>query len=202
MFNPDYDKYIEKSQQFAQPILNHIRELVHQGCPEVVEKIKWSFPCFEYKKAILCHMASFKQHCSFGFWLGSVMDDPDNILNSSNESAMGQLGRIQSLSDLPSDEIMIRYIHQAMSLIDAGVKLSKKEPANGSKEIEIPDEMLKALKKNDKAMATFDSFSNSNKKEYVEWVKEAKTQATKDKRLETTIEWLSEGKVKNWKYIK
>lgn len=201
MRNNQYDLYIEKSQDFAKPILNHLRELVHNACPQVEEKIKWSFPCFEYKKAILCHMASFKQHCSFGFWLGSVMDDPDGILNSSGESAMGQLGRITSLKDLPSDDIMIRYIHQAMHLIDSGVKLSKKDPAE-KKELVISEEFNNALDANDKARATFENFSYSNKKEYVEWINDAKTEATRVKRLETAIEWLSEGKIKNWKYVK
>jgi uncharacterized protein YdeI (YjbR/CyaY-like superfamily) len=196
-----YDLYIEKSQDFAKPILIHLRELVHQACPQVDEKIKWSFPCFEYKKTILCHMASFKQHCSFGFWLGSVMDDPDGILNSSTEAAMGQLGRLTSLNDLPSDEILIRYIHQAMLLVDSGVKLTKKDPAE-KKELVISDEFNIALDNNDKARATFENFSYSNKKEYVEWINDAKTEATRDKRLETTIDWLSEGKVKNWKYLR
>lgn len=201
MKNPQYDLYIEKSQEFAKPILNHVRELVHKACPEVDEKMKWSFPNFEYKKNILCSMASFKQHCSFGFWLGSLMEDPDGILNPVGETAMGQLGRISSLKDLPSDEIMIRYIHHAMDLIDQGVKQKKKEPLSSS-EIVIPDILKNALKNNDKANATFEKFSPSNKKEYIEWINDAKTDSTKAKRLETTLEWLEEGKVRNWKYIK
>lgn len=202
MYNEQYDLYIEKSQGFAQPILRHLRDLVHKACPEVEEKMKWSFPNFEYKKSILCSMASFKQHCAFGFWLGAIMEDPDKILNSSGESAMGQLGRITKLSDLPSDEILIRYLHQAMDLIDKGVKMTKKDTSQKEYNLEIPTALKLALEQNDKAMATFENFSNSNKKEYIVWINEAKTEATKQKRLETTIEWLKEGKIKNWKYVK
>lgn len=202
MYNEQYDLYIEKSQGFAQPILRHLRDLVHKAYPEVEEKMKWSFPNFEYKKSILCSMASFKQHCAFGFWLGAIMEDPDKILNSSGESAMGQLGRITKLSDLPSDEILIRYLHQAMDLIDKGVKMPKKDTSQKEYNLEIPTALKLALEQNDKAMATFENFSNSNKKEYIVWINEAKTEATKQKRLETTIEWLEEGKIKNWKYVK
>lgn len=202
MKNPQYDTYIEKSQEFAQPILIHLRELVHKACPEVEEKMKWSFPNFEYKKTILCSMASFKQHVAFGFWLATVMEDPDGILNNeSKESAMGQLGRISSKKDLPSDAILLRYIHQAMSLIDQGVKLKKQNTVNTT-EIVVPEVLIEALKKSDKAQATFDNFSPSNKREYVMWINEAKTEATRDKRLETAIEWMEEGKVRNWKYMK
>lgn len=202
VLNSKVDTYIDKSQEFAQPILTHLRALVHKACPEVEEKIKWSFPNFDYKNSILCSMASFKEHCAFGFWLGGIMEDPDGILSKGGETAMGQLGKIRSLNDLPSDEIMIRYIHQAMDLIDKGVKIPKKPTAEKKKELKIPEILQDALNKNDKARLTFDQFSYSNKKEYAEWIIEAKTETTKLKRLETTLEWLEEGKVRNWKYLK
>lgn len=202
MYNEQYDKYIEKSGDFAQAILTHLRNLVHKACPEVDETMKWSFPNFVYKKSILCSMASFKHHCAFGFWHGAIMDDPDKILNNSESSAMGQFGRITKLSDLPSDEIIIQYLHQAMGLIDKGVKVPKTDPSLKEYNLEIPIALQQALQKNDKAMATFEKFSNSNKKEYIVWINEAKTEVTKQKRLETTIEWLEEGKIKNWKYVK
>jgi uncharacterized protein YdeI (YjbR/CyaY-like superfamily) len=201
MKNIQYDNYIEKSQEFAQPILSHLRELIHKACPSVEEKIKWGFPNFEYKKTILCSMASFKNHCAFGFWLGSLMVDPEHILNQKSESAMGQLGRITSLKDLPSDEVLIQYIFQAMDLIDKGVKLNKKETTE-KKELEVPAILQQALSENDKAKATFDNFSNSNKKEYINWINDAKTEVTMKRRLEDAIEWMSEGKVRNWKYLK
>ncbi len=168
----------------------------------VDEKMKWSFPNFEYKGSILCHMASFKQHCTFGFWLGGVMDDPDNILIKVGETAMGQFGRIKGLEDLPRDEIIIRYIHEAMRLSDEGVKPPKSEITKTKVDLTIPKELEEALNTNDKARATFDHFSPSKRKEYMEWINDAKTEETKEKRLATTIEWLEEGKSKNWKYDK
>lgn len=195
------DVYIEKSAEFAQPILNHLRAIIHKAVPDVHETMKWSFPHFEYKKSILCSMASFKQHCSFGFWLGSLMNDTDNILKSVGESGMGQFGKITKIEDLPSEEIITQYIYQAVQLIDSGAKLIKK-PATTSKEIEIPTILQEAFSLNEKAKATFEKFSPSHRKEYIAWILEAKTEATRERRVVTTIEWLSEGKSRNWKYEK
>jgi uncharacterized protein YdeI (YjbR/CyaY-like superfamily) len=200
MYHPKCDAYIEKSAEFAQPILKEIRALVHAVCPEVEETIKWGFPNFMYKKAILCSMASFKNHCSFGFWLGGVMDDPEKILQRVGDSGMGQLGKITSMDDLPDFEVLKKYIIHAMELTDRGVKIRKVEKEKV--EIEIPIAFQEALSQNDKAKASFEQFSPSHRKEYIQWIAEAKTEATRDKRIATAIEWLSEGKSRNWKYAK
>jgi uncharacterized protein YdeI (YjbR/CyaY-like superfamily) len=192
--DPRVDAYIKSSADFAKPILNHLRKQVHQACPDVEETMKWSFPHFDYK-GMLCSMASFKQHCAFGFWKSSL------VLGSNGQSkeAMGQFGRITTLSDLPKDAVLAKYIKVAAKLNDDGVKVAKPKPT-ARKELVVPDYMLAALKKNKKAQATFDGFNYSHKKEYVEWVTEAKTEETRDRRLATTIEWLSEGKSRHWKY--
>ncbi len=196
------DSYIDKSAEFAQPILSHLRELVHKAVPDVQETMKWSFPNFVYKKSILCAMASFKNHCSFGFWLMSKMEDPDKVFKREEAGGMGSFGKMTSPADLPSDEIIIRYIIEATMLIDQGVKVDKKPVQKDSKELIVPLELEDALKNNPKAMATFERFSPSHRKEYILWITEAKTEATRLKRLETTIEWLTEGKSRNWKYEK
>ncbi len=198
-FNKKIDDYIYKAQPFAQPVLMHIRNLVHKACPEAEEKIKWSFPHFDYKGEMLCSMASFKQHCAFGFWKGSIMKDPDGIL-AKPKTAMGHLGQIKSLKDLPSDKIMLKYIRQAMQLNDEKIKLPARNKLTSESEIEVPDILLKALKENKEANVCWQSFSKSHQKEYAEWIREAKTIETKNKRLATTIEWLKEGKDRNWKY--
>jgi uncharacterized protein YdeI (YjbR/CyaY-like superfamily) len=193
--------YISRSAEFAQPVLWHILELVHKACPEVEEAMKWSFPHFVYKGSNLCSMAAFKQHCAFTFWLGSQMKDPENILKKVGEkTAMGHLGQIKSLKDLPSDKILITYLKEAMRMIDAGVKPEKASAAK--KPVKVPAYFSNALSKNKKALATFENFSPSHKREYVEWVTEAKTEETRNKRLKTTLEWLKEGKNRNWKYAK
>lgn len=193
--DPRIDAYIEKAADFAQPILIHLRKLIHKSCPDVAETLKWSMPSFEYK-GILCNFASFKQHCTFGFWKQSLMETD---AFPKNKTAMGSFGRITSLKDLPSDKVMIGLIHQAMDLNDKGVKIPKK-PATAQKELIVPDDLAKALSKNKKAKSAFESLSYSHKKEYVEWITEAKTEPTRLKRLATTLEWLAEGKHRNWKY--
>ncbi len=197
------DAYITKAQPFAQPILKHLRKLVHQACPEVEETIKWSFASFDYKGPF-CSMASFKQHAVFGFWKSKLLKDPKGYLGerfNQGGDAMGNLGRITNLDDLPPDNIIIDFIKQAKKLNDDGVKLPAK-PKKKKKELVIPDYFLGALKKNKKAFATFEEFSYSNKKEYVEWVTEAKTEETRIRRLETAVEWMAQGKVRNWKYVR
>jgi uncharacterized protein YdeI (YjbR/CyaY-like superfamily) len=194
--------YINRSAEFAQPILWRIVELVHKACPEVEETLKWGMPYFVYKGSNLCGMAAFKQHCVFGFWLGSKMKDPKKILRTGeNKTSMGNLGKMTSLKDLPSDKILIAYIKEAMSLIDKGEKLEKAAPVT-NKTLKVPAYFLAALKKNKKAIKTFEEFSPSHKKEYVEWVTEAKTETTRESRLRTAIEWMSEGKARHWKYTK
>jgi uncharacterized protein YdeI (YjbR/CyaY-like superfamily) len=191
------DNYILKSADFAIPILNHIRELVHGACPEVEETMKWSFPHFDYK-GVMCSMASFKQHCAFGFWKASLMKDKTLLDNARSETAMGHLGKITSLKDLPSDKKMIAYVKEAMKLNEAGVKVDKVKMAK--KDIPVPDYFAKALVKNKKAKKVFDEFSPSHRREYLEWITEAKTEVTREKRMATTLGWLEEGKSRNWKY--
>lgn len=196
--DPRIDAYIMKSAPFAQPIMEHLRKLVHKACPQVEETIKWGFPHFEYK-GILCSMAAFKQHCSFGFWKAALMKDEHKVLKVADKHAMGHFDRITSLESLPADKILLAYIKEAARLNEEDVKLPAKAKA-GKKEIETPEELLKALKKNKAAHKAFENFSPSHRREYIEWITEAKTEATRDKRIQTTIEWLTEGKSRNWKY--
>jgi len=194
------DNYIKKSADFAIPILLHLRELVHKGCPDVEETMKWSFPHFEYK-GILCSMASFKQHCSFGFWKASLMKDADKF-EAVGETGMGHLGKITSLKELPSDKTLLAYIKEAMRLNEEEIKLPAKPKSTEKKELIIPADMQKALSRNKKAKSVFDSFNYTNKKEYIEWIVDAKSGDTRNKRLETAIEWIAEGKARHWKYVK
>ena len=194
--DPFVDTYIEKSKDFAKPILNHIRALVHEACPDVVETKKWSFPHFDYK-GMMCSMASFNEHCAFGFWKQSLIDD---AAFPAEKTAMGSFGRITSLADLPEDATMKKLIHDAMKLNDDGIKVAKAPVSKEKKELVVPDILLEALARDETASTTFNNFPYSKKKDYVEWITEAKTDATREKRLATTIEWLAEGKPRHWKY--
>jgi uncharacterized protein YdeI (YjbR/CyaY-like superfamily) len=195
--DPRIDAYIAKAAPFAQPILKHLRKLVHENCPDASETIKWSMPHFDYKGAIFASMAAFKAHCAFGFWLGDALR-----IDAKNQKAMGDFGRIASLDDLPPDKAIARLIKAAMKLHDAGVKLPAREKPKDAKPLEIPPAFMAALIKNKAALKTFEGFSPSKKKEYVTWYVEAKTEATREKRLAQGVESMAEGKSKNWRYEK
>jgi uncharacterized protein YdeI (YjbR/CyaY-like superfamily) len=199
--DPRIDLYIYNAADFARPILLHLRELMHVACPDVEEKIKWSFASFDYKGP-MCSMASSKQHCAFGFWKASLMKDKTLAANAKSESAMGHYGKITSLKDLPPDKKIIAHIKEAMMLNERGIKLPPKKVTTAKKEIVVPDYFLKQLKKNKKALITFKAFSPSHKREYIEWIIEAKADETKNRRMNKAIEWMSEGKSRNWKYMK
>jgi uncharacterized protein YdeI (YjbR/CyaY-like superfamily) len=193
--DPRVDAYIAKAAPFAQPILKHLREIVHGACPDVEETIKWSMPFFDYRGS-LCHFAAFKQHCAFGFWKGKLLFGGDPL----SEDAMGQFGRITSLGDLPPKKVLTAYVKQAAKLNEAGAKVAKPKAAPRAAP-KAPDDLLAALKKNRKALATYEAFSASSKREYVEWITEAKREETRAKRLADAVAWMAEGKQRNWKYM-
>ncbi|MES2702694.1 MAG: DUF1801 domain-containing protein [Bacteroidota bacterium] len=201
--DPRIDAHIAKAADFAKPILNHLRKLVHDTCPDVEETWKWSFPIFMYHGQILANMAAFKEHCAFGFWKAALLTDVDDVLQVKDRDAMGHLGRITSLKDLPKDAVLKKYIKAAMKLNETGAKLPPKKKATPreKEQLETPADFAKELKKNKTAEKIFNEFRYSHKKEYVEWFDEAKTDATRAKRIAQAIEWITEGKSRNWKYI-
>lgn len=194
--DPRVDAYIAKAAPFAQPILVHLRALVHATCPEVEETIKWGMPFFAYR-GTLCHMAAFQRHCAFGFWKWKQIVGAD-----APESAMGQFGRIEKAADLPPKKTVVACLKKAMALNEAGVPAAKRTRKAPKPEAEVPAELAAALasKKHAKARKTFDAFSPSHRREYIEWIAEAKRDETRAKRVATTLEWLAEGKPRNWKY--
>jgi len=195
--DPRVDAYIAKAGDFAKPILTRLRDAVHTACPDVEEAMKWSFPHFVYK-GMLCSMASFKEHAAFGFWKGSLIVGN----RSKNAEAMGQLGRLTILSDLPPKGVLATYIKKAVALNDAGVKVPRVPKRAAPKPLRAPADLAAALKKSQKAQAAFAAFSPSHKREYIEWITEAKSSATRARRLQTALEWMAEGKPKNWKYMR
>jgi uncharacterized protein YdeI (YjbR/CyaY-like superfamily) len=195
--DPRIDAYIAKSAAFAQPILEHLRSRVHAACLDVEEGIKWGMPFFSYKAAPMCMMAAFKQHCSFGFWLSK------EVTGGSGEDGMGQFGKLAALKDLPSEKQLAAFLKKAVALNEAGVKKARPKAAAKSAPT-LPDELATLLAKPPHAAArkAWDSFPPGAQREYTDWIIEAKTDATRQKRLATTLEWLAEGKRRNWKYEK
>jgi uncharacterized protein YdeI (YjbR/CyaY-like superfamily) len=191
--DPRIDVYIAKARPFAQPILKHLRKAVHAGCPDVEETVKWSMPAFSYKGP-MAGMAAFKAHCTFTFWKGSLIEGVPNAAG-----AMGQFGRIASVEDLPSERTLVKLVKAAAKLNDAGVKAPRAAKA-AKAPVRVPPDLTAALAKNRRAQAAFDAFSPSHRREYVEWITEAKTAATRERRLATALAWIAEGKSRNWKY--
>lgn len=196
--DPRVDAYIAKSATFAQPVLRHLRRVVHAACPAAEETIKWGFPHFVHR-GNLCAMAAFKAHCAFHFWLG------EQVLGGktgAEDEAMGQFGRIGAIADLPSERELTRLVKKAAALNEAGGRRTDGRPKRSRPEAPVPDDLAAALKKNAAARRTFEAFSPSHRREYLEWITEAKRPETRARRLATTLEWLAAGKARNWKYDK
>ena len=196
--DPRIDAYIAKAADFAKPILKHLRKVVHEGCPDVEETLKWSMPAFEYH-GLLCGMAAFKQHATFGFWQHTLVTGGKS---PKGEGAMGSFGRITSKQDLPSDARIVSLVKKAAALNESGVKAPRVPKAAPKPAPKAPADLLAALAKTKQAKAAFDAFPPSHKREYVEWIVEAKRPETRATRLKTAIEWMAAGKSRNWKYAK
>jgi uncharacterized protein YdeI (YjbR/CyaY-like superfamily) len=193
--DPRVDAYIAKSADFAKPILIRAREMVHAACPDVQETIKWGSPFFDYKGQMMCAIAAFKQHCALIFWKASLIDG----LPPNGDKARGSFGRITSMKELPTKTQFHGFIKAAMKLNDAGITV--KRPKVGSKPVaKVPKELAAALAKSKKATAAFEKFPPGQKREYCDWVSEAKREETRAKRVAQAIEWIAEGKTRNWKY--
>jgi uncharacterized protein YdeI (YjbR/CyaY-like superfamily) len=191
------DDYIARSAEFARPILQKFRKLVHEGCPEVGETIKWGFPHFEYK-GILASMAAFKHHASIGFWKGRRLKDPQGLLKGIGNTEMAA-AKIADLSKMPSDQALLEYVREAAKLNESGGPTAPKPKAE-AKSVRVPGYFMSALRKNKKAIEAFKKFSPSCRREYVEWIVEAKRPQTREKRIATAVEWIAQGKGRNWKY--
>lgn len=195
--SPLVDAYIAKSQPFARPILEYLRDVVHSACPDVVEEMKWSMPHFTHH-GMMAGMAAFTEHCTFGFWKAKLIMEQDEM----SREAMGHFGCIRSLDDLPPRRSLAGYVKKAAKLNETGVKVPRKPRAKVARPVTVPSDLAAALGRSRKARVAFESFSPSHQREYVEWITEAKRPETRERRLATTIEWLEEGKPRHWKYVK
>jgi uncharacterized protein YdeI (YjbR/CyaY-like superfamily) len=201
MRNPAVDAYIAKAPDFAQPILKHVRKLMHKGCPKIEETIKWGVPAFE-RDGIVAMMAAFKRHVSFGFWSERLIReklgaDADRVFPKDAKLGMGGR-RYLARAELSADAVILRAVKAAVALNEAGVRpkraLKRKPPPKA------PPYLVAALRKNAKARATYGRLTPGQRREYVDWLTEAKQDATRERRLALTVEWLAAGKQRNWKY--
>jgi uncharacterized protein YdeI (YjbR/CyaY-like superfamily) len=190
------DAYIAKAAPFARPILKYLRKLVHAGCPEVEETIKWQMPTFEHE-GIVCFVAAFKNHCALGFWKSRRLFGTQ----SAEREAMGNFGRITSVNDLPDDQTLIGYVQKIAKLNEAGIKGATPRRSAEKRRLVLPTDLKSALEKNPRAKKAFEDFSYSHRKEYAEWIAGAKRTETRERRLKTAIQWIAKGKPQNWKYM-
>lgn len=202
--DPRIDQYIADAAPFAQPVLNRFRKLVHKACPDVTETIKWGIPSFEYKGP-MCSMAAFKKHCAIGFWKAALLDDSQNTATNPamNWGAPGRdpiPAKITSNDELPSDAAIVRLIKKAVKLNDDGIKVPRSRTARPP--LPMPDDFAAALKKTNGAMENFQNFAPSHKREYIEWIIQAKREQTRANRIETAVQWIADGKSRHWKYEK
>ncbi len=195
------DEYIARAGDFAKPILSHLRLIIRKTCPEVEEAIKWGIPHFDYKGAILCMLAAYKQHCSFSFHKAALMSSPRLKGNDQLKPTERFMGKITQVSELPPDKELVALIKEAMALNEQGVKVAKAK-SDRPREIEMPGYFTKALEAHPQAKKIFDAKSASFRKDYLVWIIAAKTEATRDKRIEEALTWIAEGKGRFWKYEK
>ena len=204
--DPRIDAYIARQADFARPILEYVRAVVHEACPTVEETLKWSAPSFIHAGGILCGMAAFKQHASFGYWKHALVvgegESPEGQRPEGRPlEGMGSYGKLASIKDLPPKKQLLAHIRKAMKLNEEGVRTpAVRKSATPKPPPEAPADLAAALKKNARAKATFDAFPPGQKREYIEWLIEAKREETRQKRLTQAIEWMAEGKRRNWKY--
>ena len=202
-YNPAVDAYIDNSEDFSKPVLEHWRRLIHKNCPNAEEAIKWGLPHFEYYGDNLCVMASYKNHCSFTFLKAELMTDPRLKESKDLKPIQRFLGKISKISDLPPDDKFIAMLKEAMQLNEKGIRIKREKPeADKPRVLVTPDYLLAALVAKPKAREVFESKSNSFRKEYIVWITDAKTDETRQKRINEALEWIAEGKGRFWKHQK
>ena len=189
------DVYITRAPQFARPILTTVRGWMHEGAPDCEEALKWGHPAF-LQEGILCGMVAFKEYCGVHFWQGKNVV----AVNKGPHGPAQQLGKLLAVKDLPSKRVFLGYVRKAVELNASGVKVAR--PTKPKKPFAVPAEFRKAMDRDAKAKATFDGFSPSHRREYAEWIADAKQEATRERRIAQALEWLAEGKPRNWKYMK
>jgi uncharacterized protein YdeI (YjbR/CyaY-like superfamily) len=190
------DAYIARAQPFARPILDHVRERVHSVLPEAEETLKWGAPAVTLDGKIVLILAAFKVHAALNFWRGQELRG-----EAASSEAMGQFGKLKSVADLPPDSELDRLIREAAEL-SRSAPTPRKVKHEAKAEPQLHPDFAAALDKAPKAKAVLDGFSPSARREYLDWVADAKRDETRASRIATAVEWLSEGKKKNWKYEK
>lgn len=197
-YNKEVDDYIAKMAEFAKPILNYLREIIHSTCPDVEENIKWGTPHYSYKGDHLCMMAGFKQHCSFSLYKAELMKDEDIKASVKAGKKFGYMDKVKDITELPTKKTLVAYLKEAMELNKAGIAKTKLVKKKSTVEVVAPKAFVDALKRDKIASSIFESKSPSFRKSYVIWVADAKSDETRQKRIDQSLTWIAEGKDRFW----
>lgn len=198
------DKYIADAPEYARPIMEKLRKAVHKGCPQAEEAIKWGCPYFMYQGKLFCGMAAFKKHVGFGFWNSKDMDDPEGLFESgTGKKASMCNAHFHAVKELPTQKVLVDYVKQSKKLTDA--ELSKSKPAKkaAKKKVAVPKtpaDLSSAFKTNKTAKSYFDSLAPSHRRDFLQWILDAKRDATREKRVNETVKLLKAKKTLHWKY--
>jgi uncharacterized protein YdeI (YjbR/CyaY-like superfamily) len=207
------DAYITKAPEFAQPVLERFRKAAHRASPDIEETIKWGLPCFEYQ-GLVAGMGAYKQHVALNFWRGMLIPDPDKLFAQVGNNEMAAI-KVASVKAMPPQAVLVRYLKAAIKLNVAQAKTRQAAKKTGgpktttkrsakkktTKRVTVPADFATALARKKKAQTTFDGFSYTYRKEYVEWITAAKRAETRKRHIKQAVEWLAEGKPRNWKYM-
>ncbi|MES2006117.1 MAG: YdeI/OmpD-associated family protein [Bacteroidota bacterium] len=196
--NKKVTEYISNSAEFAQGIMEHLRQIIHETCPDAEEDIKWGTPHYSYKGDHLCMMGGFKNHCSFSLYKAEFIKDKEIMLSVKAGKKFGYMDKLKSIADLPSKKILVSLLKEAMTINEKGIK-KEKPVSDKPKLVETPDYLIQRLSTDPKAKEIFNTKSNSFRKEYIVWISDAKTDETRQKRLAEAMEWIAEGKSRFWK---
>ena len=195
---PEIDSYIENAPEYAVPILEEIRSIFHEADDRMEEAVKWNAPHFVLE-GIVGSMAAFRNHVRLIFWHGQLMEDPENLLSPvGSKTDMGSMD-VKTIDDLPSRGTLVQYVREAVTLNVEGVSTRRERSAAAPPE--LPEDLQQALEGSPEALASYDGFSPSEQREYTEWITEAKREETRTRRVATAVEWMAEGKPRNWKYM-
>ena len=224
------DAYIAHAAPFAQPILARLREDVHAACPDAEEAVKWSMPFFMHAGRNLAHMAAFKAHCAFGFELGRAVVDLGREAQAMGQfgritklddlppraevrKLVTKAAALIDAGTRPPRAPKNVFGAVADSDADGGPAIrTGNGAAGGAPELpqppaarimvvpELPPAFAAALARQASARRFFDSLAPGHRRDYVLWIAEAKREETRLRRIAQALDWLAEGKRRNWRY--
>jgi len=188
------DEAFSKFTGFQKEYCNHLRKLIHKAMPDVKEDWKWG-PNFNVN-GMVCGVWGFKDHVKLVFFKGSAMKDTYKLFNQGKENE-GNRSINFSSADKIDDKKIIEYLKEAAEINRKGIKLVKKEI-----KVVMPAILVKALNKDKASKTYFESLAPSHRRDYADYISQAKQEETQLRRLDKVMEMLTDKRTLNDKYMK